>query len=71
MTSPPELIFIECPKCEQRYMGWYRPSINLMIEDFDDDYLDEAASVRCPACGQRTELEVLVVDSDGTWRISQ
>ncbi len=71
ITSPSEIIVVECPNCSERYTDCYRPSINLMIEDFDDSYLDEAASATCPACGQVAELDVLIVGSDGTWRISR
>ncbi len=71
MTSPPEIIVVECPKCSERYTDWYRPSINLMIEAFDDDYLEEAGSATCPACGHRTALDVLVVSDDGTWQATR
>jgi hypothetical protein len=68
MTSPPEIITVECPECGERYLDWYRPSINLMIEQFDEDYLDAAASATCTACGHRVAIEVLVVEPDGAWR---
>ncbi|HUT09378.1 MAG TPA: hypothetical protein VMY42_02690 [Thermoguttaceae bacterium] len=40
MTSPPEQIDVECPKCGQVYSDWYRPSINLTLDDLDDEYLE-------------------------------
>ena len=67
MTSPPEPIMVTCPGCGTLYPDWYRPSINLMIEHFDEEYLKEASSATCPSCGHRVELDVLVVGEDGTW----
>ena len=51
MTSPPEQIEVECPKCRQVYSDWYRPSINLTLDDFDDEYLEAASTSTCPECG--------------------
>ena len=39
MTSPPREITVTCPDCGHIYEDWYRPSINLSLDDFDDDYL--------------------------------
>jgi len=68
VTSLPRQITVECPKCGELYMDWHRASINLMLDDFDEDYLDQAGSDTCPACGHRVELDVLVIDVDDTWR---
>jgi uncharacterized protein (UPF0212 family) len=67
MTSPPQEIRVKCPKCGNVFGDWYRPSVNLMLDDFDDDYLDECSSATCPACGYTIELDTLVVDKEGTF----
>lgn len=59
MTSPPKLIKVECPGCGLLYFDWYRPSINLSLDDFDDDYLEEASTTTCPECGVKYELGTL------------
>ena len=56
MTSPPESIRVECPDCGHLYSDWYRPSINLSLDDFDDDYLEEASTTTCPECGVKYDL---------------
>ena len=56
MTSPPESIKVECPDCGHQYFDWYRPSINLSLDDFDDDYLEEASTTTCPECGVKYDL---------------
>jgi hypothetical protein len=69
MTSPPQRITVECPACASQYGDWWRPSMNLDLEDFDDDYLEEASTATCPGCGHRVALGSLVVE-DGVWRWS-
>ncbi len=70
VTSPPENITIKCPECRHIYEDWYRPSINLTLEDFDDDYLEEASTATCPVCKHKVRLGVLVVRNDGVWEFS-
>ncbi len=67
MTSPPENITVTCPKCGKVYEDWYRASVNLALDDFDDDYLEQCSSATCPACGFKVRFENLVVDRDGTF----
>ena len=67
MTMPPEEITITCPKCGETYKDWYRPSMNLMLDDFDDDYIEEMSSVTCPSCETKVGMGSLVVDEDGTF----
>ena len=67
MTSPPKSITVECPNCGQVYEDGYRPSINLGLDNFDDDYLDRCSSATCPGCGCKVSLDVLVVDRNGTF----
>jgi hypothetical protein len=67
MTSPVTKIEVECPRCASVYEDWYRASINLGLDDFDDEYLRKAATATCPTCGHVIELETLVVEH-GVWR---
>lgn len=69
MTSPPTKIEVECPRCATVYDDWYRASINLDLDDFDDEYRRDAATATCPNCGHVIEMETLVVEH-GVWRWS-
>lgn len=70
MTSPPEDITVRCPECRKDYQDWWRPSINLTLDDFDDEYLRKASTSTCPYCGFVVEHAVLTVGSDGVWRFA-
>ena len=50
MTSPIEDITVQCPKCGNLYEDWYRGSVNLDLDPFDDEYLDQCSSATCPEC---------------------
>ena len=67
MTSPVEEITVTCPDCGRVYRDWYRASINLALDDFDADYLEQASTTTCPACGAKRDLATLIVrrDDDG------
>ena len=39
MTSPPEKIPIQCPRCGQVNEDWYRASVNRGLDDLDEEYL--------------------------------
>ncbi|MBZ0171526.1 MAG: CpXC domain-containing protein [Phycisphaerales bacterium] len=69
MTSPPEKITIKCPDCGHVYEDWWRPSINLMIDDFDEAYITDATSSVCPVCGFRVQHGGLVVGKDGVFNV--
>jgi uncharacterized protein (UPF0212 family) len=71
MTSPVETITVKCPKCGNVFKDWYRASVNLMIDDFDDEYLDECSSAICPQCGYKVEFGTLIVDSEGTFIVPE
>ncbi len=71
MTSQPEQIRVRCRKCGHVYEDWIRPSINLMLDDFDQDYLDEASSVTCPECKHRMWVDILIVREDGVWEFGK
>ena len=64
MTSPPEEITVECPKCGHVYQDWFRGSVNLDLDDFDEEYLDQCSSATCPECQHKVTLDVLVVEGD-------
>ena len=53
MTTPPRDIEVICEECGEVFVDWVRDSINLSLDDFDDEYLEEASSVTCPKCGWR------------------
>ena len=51
MTSPPKLVEVDCPRCGDVYETYYRPSINLTLdEDWSEDELREATTGTCPRC---------------------
>ncbi len=70
MTSPPKDIMVECPECGMIYLDWHRASINLKLDDFDDDYIEEATTATCPYCGHKVDLGGLIVGKDGVWQVS-
>ena len=63
MTAPSEQITVKCPFCGRRYDDWHRASVNLDIDPAlaDPDYLEEAATATCPACGFTVELGCLII----------
>ncbi len=68
MTSPPERITVQCPQCGGQFEDWYRASLNLAIEDFDESYIEEAGSATCPTCKHTIKLDTLIVrEEDGVW----
>ena len=67
MTSPPEWITVECPRCGVLYRDWHRASINLDLDDLDEEYLRQATTARCPSCKLVVKLSTLVVEGD-VWR---
>ena len=69
MTSPPKQITVQCPECSQVYRDWHRASINLTMDDFDDDYIRQCSTSTCPHCGYTVEHDVLIVNPDGVWEI--
>ena len=66
MTSPPEEITGECPKCGHHYEDWIRGSVNLDLDPFDSDYLESCSTATCPKCQHKVNLDVLVVE-DGVF----
>jgi len=70
MTSPPKDIQVTCPQCGHIYQDWYRPSINLNLDDFDDEYIERATTATCPLCQFKVFLGGLVVDRQGRWTVN-
>lgn len=64
MTTPPKEVTFTCPDCEHVFEDWYRPSINLSLDDFDDEYLDQATTTR-PECGVKYDLGTLFARRGG------
>lgn len=71
MTSPPQDINVKCPKCGLIYQDWYRPSINLSLDNFDEAYMDAATSSTCPTCKFKVSHEVLIVSEDGVFELNE
>jgi hypothetical protein len=66
VTSPPQVVEVECPRCQTVYETFWRPSINLTLgEEWTAEELEEATTGLCPTCGLRVELGSLVVGADG------
>lgn len=59
MSSPPELILVFCP-CGALYTDSWRPSLNLSLEDFSDEYVEEVSSTTCPSCKLKTPMGTLL-----------
>jgi len=61
MSSPIEEITIICPNCQHIYDDWSRASLNLDLEYFDDEYIDECSSAVCPKCQHKVNFATLIV----------
>ncbi len=48
MTSPVEWVRVRCARCGLDYDTWYRGSLNLNLDNFDDDYIREATNRDVP-----------------------
>lgn len=70
MTLPPAPIEVTCPDCGHRYVDWYRPSINLSLDESDDDYLEEASTTTCPKCGSKYDLGTLFAGRGDGWAVN-
>lgn len=71
MTSSVREIDIECPECGEVYRDWYRASINLALDDFDDEYIEEASTATCPSSGYKVTISTLIIERDGTWILGE
>jgi hypothetical protein len=71
MSSPIEIITVLCPGCGRRYEAQHRASMNLTLDNFDPSYVKKMSMGACPQCGMEVALGTLVVQTDGTWQVSQ
>jgi uncharacterized protein (UPF0212 family) len=70
MTSPIEFRDVQCPGCGETYETQFRASMNLGLDNFSDDYVEEMSTGTCPNCRTKVDLGALVVREDGTWEMS-
>jgi hypothetical protein len=68
MSSPCEEITATCPKCHKFFETWHRPSLNLRLDDFDDEYIRSVNVKTCPHCNAEVQVSSLIVGEDGVWR---
>ncbi len=62
MTSPPQQIRVECPRCGPVFEDWMRGSVNLDLEGWDPDAPEVQEYLReCSTCRHVAELDTLVV----------
>jgi DNA-directed RNA polymerase subunit RPC12/RpoP len=67
MSSPIENVQVICPNCGKTYQDWFRASVNLTLDNFDDEYIDKCSSAICPYCNFKVYFSSLVVDRNGTF----
>ena len=65
MTSQPGEITFTRPDCGHVYEALYRPSINLLLDSFDDRYLEEATTTKCQECGVKYDVGTLATRRRG------
>ena len=41
--------------------------MNLELDSFDDESLEDASSATCPVCGLKVRIDDLVTEVSGTW----
>ena len=61
MTSAITWVDIVCPNCDHEYKDQHRASMNLDLDDFDDDDIDEMSTTTCPECGLKYGMGSLIV----------
>lgn len=64
MTSPPEEIVVECPDCKRWYDAWHRPSINRLIDNFSNEFIERASTAICPYCDCKASLGIWLTSSE-------
>jgi excinuclease ABC A subunit len=63
MSPPIESVEVRCPRCSKVCETWRRRSMNLDLDVFTDDYVEEMSSGRCPACGHLLPVATLLTSS--------
>ncbi len=51
-------------------MDFIRGSINLNLDNFDDEYMDKCMFATCPKCDTRINKGVLIVGKDGVFNFN-
>lgn len=69
MTMPPEPIIVKCPNCGHIFDDFIRGSINLGLDNFDDEYLERCTNATCPNCQTKIPKGILIVDKDGVFHL--
>ena len=67
MTYPIEEITVQCPNCGHLYQDWTRASVNLDLDDFDEEYLEQCETATCPECHYKIDLDLFIVE-DGVFK---
>lgn len=70
MSSPVQDISVICPSCHHTFTTWHRASLNLQLDNFDEDYIRSATLKVCPQCRAEIRLNSLIVGRDGIWRVA-
>jgi DNA-directed RNA polymerase subunit RPC12/RpoP len=61
MTRQPELVEAVCARCGTVYTTFYRPRLELELEPWTEEKIEQAATAACPECGSQDSLETLIV----------
>lgn len=69
MSSPVEDITVTCPACRNEFKTWYRASLNMQLDHFDEAYIRSVTIKTCPQCKAKVYLDSLIVGEDGVWRL--
>ena len=69
MTSPVDEIEVECPNCATVFRTWYRASMDLTLDAFDDVYIKAATVKTCANCGYQIALGALIIRRRGVWEL--
>lgn len=65
MSTPPYQVEVDCPECGTRFKDVLRDSINLSLgEEWTDEEIEEATTVRCPECGWQGDSDSIIVSFD-------
>jgi len=71
MSSPITEIEVLCPRCGKTYKSFYRASMNLTLDNFDEEYIEKMTTGVCPSCGHKVKLGALVVRRDGAFELRE
>jgi len=49
---------VECPKCGHVYEDLFRGSVNLDLDPFGEEHLDQCSSATCPECQHKLNFDI-------------